>query len=90
MDFAILADHRVKLKESEKRYKYQDLARELKKTTTMKLMAIPIVTGAFGSVTKGLAQRLEDLEKKKRGRGETIETTALLRWDRILRRVQET
>ena len=30
MDFAVLADHRVKLKESEKRDKYQDFARELK------------------------------------------------------------
>ena len=31
VDFAILADRRVKLKESEKRDKYLDLARELKK-----------------------------------------------------------
>ena len=32
MDFAVSADHRVKLKESEKKDKYLDLARELKKT----------------------------------------------------------
>ena len=32
VDFAVLADHRVKLKESEKKDKYLDLARELKKT----------------------------------------------------------
>ena len=32
MDFAIPEDHRVKLKESEKRDKYLDFARELKKT----------------------------------------------------------
>ena len=32
MDFAVPADHRVKLKENEKRDKYLDLARELKKT----------------------------------------------------------
>ena len=32
MDFAVPADHRVKLKESEKKNKYLDLARELKKT----------------------------------------------------------
>ena len=31
VEFAIPADHRVKLKESEKRDKYLDLARELKK-----------------------------------------------------------
>ena len=32
MDFAVPADHWVKLKESENRDKYLDLARELKKT----------------------------------------------------------
>ena len=32
IDFAVAADHRIKLKECEKRDKYLDLARELKKT----------------------------------------------------------
>ena len=32
MDFAVLADHRVKLKKSEKKDKYLDFAWELKKT----------------------------------------------------------
>ena len=32
MDFAVPADHRVKFKESEKKDKYLDLVRELKKT----------------------------------------------------------
>ena len=32
IDFAIPADHRIKLKECEKKDKYLDLARELKKT----------------------------------------------------------
>ena len=32
VDFVVLADHRIKLKESEKKDKYPDLARELKKT----------------------------------------------------------
>ena len=32
MDFAVLDDHRVKLKESEKKDKYLDLTRERKKT----------------------------------------------------------
>ena len=36
-DFAIRADHRVKLKESEKKDKYLDLARELKKLWNMKV-----------------------------------------------------
>ena len=35
VDFAVPADHRIKLKESEKRDKYLDLARELKKLWNM-------------------------------------------------------
>ena len=31
VDFAVLADHRVKMKENEKKDKYLDLTRELKK-----------------------------------------------------------
>ena len=52
MDFAIPADHRLKLKESKKRDKYIDLARELKKLWNMKVTVIPIVTGELGTVTK--------------------------------------
>ena len=62
MDFAVPADHRVKLEESEKKYKYLDLARELKKLWNMKMTIILIVIGAFGTVTKGLIKELEDLE----------------------------
>ena len=54
VDFAVPADHRIKLKESEKRDKYLDLARELKNLWNMKVTIIPIVIGAFGTVTKGL------------------------------------
>ena len=82
------ADHRIKLKECEKRDKYLDLARELKKLWSMKMTIIPIVIGAFGMVTKGLLKGLEDLEVG--GRVETIQTTALLKMARILRRVLET
>ena len=54
----------------------------------MKVTIIPIVIGAFGTVTKGLLKGLEDLEVG--GRVETIQTTELLKTDRILRRVLET
>ena len=37
VDFAVPADHRLKLKESEKKNKYLDLARELKKTIEHKV-----------------------------------------------------
>ena len=43
----------------------------------MKVMIIPIVTGAFGAVTKGLLKGEEDLEFG--GLVETIQTTALLK-----------
>ena len=85
MNFAVPTDHRVKLKENEKRDKYIDLAREMKKLWDIKVTMIPIVTGALGT---GLVLGLEDLEI--RGRLETIQTTALLRLARIARRVQET
>ena len=51
-------------------------------------MVIPIVIGALGTVTKGLVQRLKDMEI--RGRVETIQTTASIRSARILGRVLET
>ena len=88
VDFAVPADHRIKLKECEKKDKYLDLVRELKKLWNMQVTIIPIVIGAFGTVTKGLLKGLEDLEVG--GRVETIQTTALLRTARILRRVLET
>ena len=53
----------------------------------MKASIIPIVIGAVGTVTKGFAKGLEDLEI--RGRLETILTKALLRLARILRIVLE-
>ena len=75
VDFTILADLRVKLKENEKRDKYLDLLRELKILWNMKVMVIPIVIGVFGTVTKGLVHGLEDLEI--RGWVETILTAVL-------------
>ena len=78
----------IKLKKCEKKDNYLDLAGELKKLWNMKFPIIPIVIGAFGTVTKGLLKRLEDLEVG--GRVETIHNTALLRTARILRRVLET
>ena len=83
VNFAVPADHRVKLKVS-KKDKYLDTARKLEKLWNMRAKVIPIVVGALGTVPKSL----EELEI--RGRIETIQTTALLRSVRILRRVLET
>ena len=54
----------------------------------MKASIVPIVIGAFDTVTEGLLKGLEDLSVC--GRVETIQTTALLKTARILRRVLET
>ena len=88
VNFSVPVNHRIKLTEGEKKDKYQDLARGLNKLWNMKMTIIPIVIGAFGTVTKGLGKGLEDLEIS--GRVETIQTTTLLRTARILRRVLET
>ena len=88
VDFAVPADHRINLKECVKKDKYLNLARELKKLWNMKVTIVPIVVGAFGTITKGLLKGLEDLEVG--GRVETIQITALLRMARILRQVLET
>ena len=52
--FAVPADHRIDLEEGEKKDKYLDLARELKKLWNMKVTIAPIVIGAFGTITLGL------------------------------------
>ena len=88
VDFAVPVDHRINLKECEKKDKYLDLARESKKLWNMKVTILPIVIGAFDTITKGLLKGLEDL--KVDGQVETIQMTALLRTARILRRVLET
>ena len=54
----------------------------------MNVAIIQIVMDAFGTVSKGLLKGLEDLEVG--GRMKTIQTTALLKTDRILRRFLET
>ena len=62
VNFAVLADYRVKLKESENKDKYLDLARELKKLWNMKVTVVAIVICALSTITKGLMQGLKDLE----------------------------
>ena len=54
----------------------------------MKVTIVTIVIGAFDTVPKGILKGLESLEFGDRV--ETIQTTALLKTARILRRVLET
>ena len=66
MDFAVPVDHRVKLKESEKKDKYLDFARELKQKLWN--MKVPIIIGAIKTIPKSLVKSLRDLEIKERGK----------------------
>ena len=88
VDFDISVDHRVKIKENEKCDKYLDLAWEIRNLWNMKVTVMPIVIGTLGTNSKNLVRGL--LESEIEGRAETIQTTALLRSARILRRVLET
>ena len=64
VDFAVLADLRVKLKESEKKNKYLDLAWKLKKLWNMKVMVI-LVISLLDTVTEGLIKDRENLEIRR-------------------------
>ena len=88
MELAVPANSWIKLKECKKKNKYLDLARELKKLWNMRVTIVPIVIGAFGTVTKGLLKGLENLQVG--GRVDTLQMTALLKTVRILRRILET
>ena len=59
---AILADHRIKLNECEKKDKYLDFARGIEKTVEH----VGDNHCAFGTVNKGLLKGLEDLEVGRR------------------------
>ena len=56
MNFAVPADNKKKKKitENEKKDKYLDLARELRKIWNVKVTTTPFVIGAFGTITKWL------------------------------------
>ena len=61
VDFAVPADHRINLKESEKKDKYLNLARgKIKKLWNMKVTIVPIGIVALGTLTKGLLKGLGD------------------------------
>ena len=79
--------HSLPQKESEKKDKDHDRAKEWKKLWEEKVTFIPIVIGPLGTITKGLIEELVDIEII--GRVEIIKTTALLKSARILKREHE-
>ena len=87
MDFGVPVGHWVKIKESEKRDKFLDLAREQKKKKSYGTWGwlIRIAISALGMVPNGFEKGLEESEIREKI--ETFKTTALLRRARKLRRV---
>ena len=75
-------------KKVKRRISTSTLLRNWKKLWNRKVTIIPIMIGAFGTVTKRLLKGLVNLEVGERV--ETIQNTALLWTARILRRVLDT
>ena len=65
MNFAVPANHRVKIKVNKKINKYTNLSRELKKLKKMKIM-IRVIVGGLGALLNSLEKRLEELLIKGR------------------------
>ena len=57
VDFAISANHREKIKESEKIDKYLDLARKLKKLWNGSVTVIPTIIVVLGTIPKSLEEK---------------------------------
>ena len=71
MDFAAPAGHEVKIKESEKRDKYLDLARELKKLWNMKVTVISITVDVLGTILKRFVQETGRLGNRRTSKDDT-------------------
>ena len=87
MDIAVPRNSNALQKETEKYEKYQDLAREIKRIWKSRTKVVPVVVGAFGSVSKKLAGHLKQIGIKNRTR--MMQKSALLRSAHILRKVLE-
>ena len=85
IDIAIPGDARVTEKEKEKVEKYQDLAREIRKTWNTSVTVILIIVGALGAVAN-LHEQMEMLEIEKK-EVDRVQFSALLGSARILRKV---
>ena len=66
MNFVVLAYNRVKTKENEKRYKYLDFVRELKKVMEHEGDGVTSCDCELEMVHKDLVRELEELEDERR------------------------
>ena len=87
IDFAVPYGSRVEQKVLEKKEKYQNLARELKKIWNMKATVTPVVIGALGAIPKKLKKGLQDLGIETKI--VELRKSAVIHTARILRKVLE-
>ena len=88
IDVACPGDSRIVLKEEEKIDKYRDLAIEIEAIWRLKkVLIVPVVIGALGSITDRLEGYLTDIHVGLKP--VTMQKTVLLGSARILRRVLE-
>ena len=85
IDIAVPADQNIRMKEIRKMEKYPELAREITKMWDVKTRTVPIVVGALGAISIQFNHFLELL--KIDTSMETIQKSAVLRTDHILRKV---
>jgi len=64
IDVAVPADRNVVQKDAEKQLKYKSVCTEIQQMWNMKCVTVPVITGATGTVTKGLRKNLEVIPGK--------------------------
>ena len=83
--FAIPGDQNIAIKEQEKIDKYQDLRIELQKVWNVKVVVIPVVIGALGTMSKKIHHYIKQIDIP--ADIVSIQKTAILGTAYILRRV---
>ena len=61
IDFAIPGDQNIAIKEQEKTDKYQDLRIELQKVWNVKVVVIPVIIGALGTMSKEIHHYIKQI-----------------------------
>jgi hypothetical protein len=71
IDFAISGDRNVIKKEAEKVLEYKDLTIEIKRIWNVKTRAIPVITGATGTISKSFRKYVSNIPGNHEVKGTT-------------------
>ena len=64
IDMTVSSDRNIALKETEKKSKHKDLELEIQRMWHMKIVVIPVVVGALGTVKKGMVENIERVSER--------------------------